>query len=99
MASLREKLEQILRDVRWVVSTASKPDDDEFKLVSKFLLLLAFVAGAFQLVFHLAGVYISGVVYNQPVPTLGEPAREAAAVLASIAVIVVGLIYLTAKLR
>ncbi|ABL87640.1 conserved hypothetical protein [Pyrobaculum islandicum DSM 4184] len=99
MSSLQEKIANIWRDIKWVISTATKPDEEEFKLTARFLVLLAFVAGAFQLVFHLAGVYINSAVYKQTVPTLGDPIKETVTALVSIGVILVGLIYLMAKLR
>jgi len=68
-------------------------------LSAKFLVLLAFIAGAFQVVFHLAGVYINYLVYRTPVYTLGDPVKETVAVLVSITVIFVGLLYLLVKMR
>ncbi|ABP51158.1 MULTISPECIES: hypothetical protein [Pyrobaculum] len=99
MSSLEEKLENLWRDIKWVVSTASKPDESEFSATAKFLLLLAFVAGAFQIVFHIAGVYLLQAVSRAPVYTLGDPVKETVAALSSITVIVLGLLYLMYKLR
>ncbi|RFA93338.1 hypothetical protein [Pyrobaculum aerophilum] len=99
MASPQEKLEKLWRDIRWVVSTASRPDDAEFKLTARFLLLLTFIAGAFQIVFHIAGLYLNSAVYRTEVTTLGDPVKETVATLASIVVILSVLIYLMIKLR
>jgi preprotein translocase subunit Sss1 len=99
VASLQEKLENLWRDIKWVVSTASKPDDDEFKLTARFLVLLAFIAGAFQIVFHIAGVYLKSAVARSTIPTLGDPVKETVAALTSIGVILAALLYLMAKLR
>ena len=99
MASLQERLTNLWRDIKWVVSTASKPDEDEFNLTGRFLLLLVFVAGAFQIVFHVAGVYINHLVYNTPIYTLGDPVKDAVATLVSITAIFIGVLYLMVKLR
>lgn len=99
MVSLQERLANMWRDIKWVVSTATRPDEEEFNLTAKFLVLLAFIAGAFQVVFHLAGVYIRYLVYGTPVYTLGDPVKETVAVLVSITVIFVGLLYLLVKMR
>lgn len=99
MASLQERLANMWRDIKWVVSTATRPDEDEFNLTAKFLVLLAFIAGAFQMVFHVAGVYIKHVVYRTTLYTLGDPVKETVAVLVSITVIFVGLLYLLVKMR
>jgi len=99
VVSLQERLANMWRDIKWVVSTATRPDEEEFNLTAKFLVLLAFIAGAFQVVFHLAGVYIRNLVYGTPVYTLGDPVKETVAVLVSITVIFVGLLYLLVKMR
>jgi len=99
VASLQEKLLNIWRDIKWMVSTASKPDEEEFNLTAKFLALIAFIAGAFQIVFHVAGVYINHFVYGTPLHTLGDPVKETVAVLVSITLIFIGLLYLMTKLR
>ncbi len=99
MASLWEKLLNLWRDIKWVVSAASRPDEEELNLAAKFLALIAFIAGAFQLVFHVAGVYINHFVYKTPLYTLGDPIKETVAVLVSITLIFVGLLYLMIKLR
>jgi len=99
VASLQERLANMWRDIKWVVSTATRPDEEEFNLTAKFLVLLAFIAGAFQVVFHLAGVYIRHLVYGTPIYALGDPAKETVAVLVSITVIFVGLLYLLVKMR
>jgi preprotein translocase subunit Sss1 len=99
VVSLQERLANMWRDIKWVVSTATRPDEEEFNLTAKFLVLLAFIAGAFQVVFHLAGVYIRYLVYGTPVYTLGDPVKETVAVLVSITVIFVGLLYLLVKMR
>jgi preprotein translocase subunit Sss1 len=99
VASLQEKLLSLWRDIKWVVSAASKPDEEELNLVAKFLALIAFITGAFQIVFHVAGVYINHFVYRTPLYTLGDPIKETVAVLVSITLIFVGLLYLMTKLR
>jgi hypothetical protein len=104
VVSLQERLANLWRDIKWVVSTATRPDEEEFNLTAKFLVLLAFIAGAFQVVFHLAGVYINHLVYGTPlymllVYTLGDPVKDTVAVLVSITVIFVGLLYLLVKMR
>ena len=104
MVSLQERLANMWRDIKWVVSTATRPDEEEFNLTAKFLVLLAFIAGAFQVVFHLTGVYIRHLVYGTPlytlpVYTLGDPVKDTVAVLVSITVIFVGLLYLLVKMR
>jgi preprotein translocase subunit Sss1 len=99
VASLWEKLLNLWRDIKWVVSAASKPDEEELNLVAKFLALIAFIAGAFQIVFHVTGVYINHFVYKTPLYTLGDPIKEIVAVLVSITLIFVGLLYLMTKLR
>ena len=98
MASLQEKLLNLWRDIKWVISAASKPDE-EFNLTAKFLALIAFIAGAFQIVFHAAGVFINRFVYGTPLHTLGDPIKETVAVLVSITLIFIGLLYLMTKLR
>jgi preprotein translocase subunit Sss1 len=99
VASLQEKLLNLWRDIKWVVSTASKPDEEELNLTAKFLALTAFIAGAFQIVFHVAGVYINHFVYGTPLYTLGDPVKETVAMLVSITLIFIGLLYLMTKLR
>jgi len=99
VVSLQARLANMWRDIKWVVSTATRPDEEEFNLTAKFLVLLAFIAGAFQVVFHLTGVYINHLVYGTPVYTLGDPVKETVAVLVSITVIFVGLLYLLVKMR
>jgi len=99
VVSLQERLANMWRDIKWVVSAATRPDEEEFNLTAKFLVLLAFIAGAFQVVFHLAGVYIRHLVYGTPVYTLGDPVKDTVAVLVSITVIFVGLLYLLVKMR
>ncbi|MEZ0319352.1 MAG: hypothetical protein ABWK05_05085 [Pyrobaculum sp.] len=99
MSGLEEKVSNIIRDIRWVISTATKPDDEEFKLTSRFILLLVFIAGAFQLVFHIAGVYLRSAITGTPAATLGDPVKESMAVLSSMVVILVGMLYLMFKLR
>ncbi len=99
MTSLQERLANMWRDIKWVVSTATRPDEDEFNLTAKFLVLLTFIAGAFQIVFHVAGVYINHLVYRTTLYTLGDPVKETVAVLVSITVIFVGLLYLLVKMR
>lgn len=99
MSSLQEKLSNLWRDIKWAVSTATKPDEEEFKLAARFLLFLAFIAGAFQIFFHMAGLYLNSFIFRQPLPTLGDPARETVAVLASFVAITAILIYILIKLR
>ncbi|MEM1787028.1 MAG: hypothetical protein QXK67_00730 [Pyrobaculum sp.] len=99
MSSLREKLSNIWRDIKWAISTATRPDEDEFKLATRFLLFLAFIAGAFQIFFHIAGLYLNSVIFRQPLPTLGDPLKEAVAAMTSFIAIVAILIYLLIKLR
>jgi preprotein translocase subunit Sss1 len=99
VASLWEKLLNLWRDIKWVVSASSRPDEEELNLVAKFLALVAFIAGAFQIVFHVAGVFINRFVYKTPLYTLGDPIKETVAVLVSITLIFVGLLYLMIKLR
>jgi preprotein translocase subunit Sss1 len=99
MASLQERLENLWRDIRWVISTASRPDDDEFKLTARFLVLLAFIAGVFQIAFHIAGVYLKSAVAKSAIPTLGDPVKGAIAALTSIGIILAALFYLIIKLR
>jgi len=96
--SLEEKIANLIRDIRWVIFTAARPDDEEFKLTARFLLLLVFVAGAFQLVFHVASVYIRGAVYGQWLAPL-DPVRESIAILTSLIVVFAATLYLLAKLR
>ena len=98
MPSLEEKIVNLIRDVRWVISTAARPDDEEFKLTTRFLLLLVFMAGVFQLVFHVAGVYIRGAVYGQWLAPL-DPVRESIAILTSLIIVFAVTLYLLAKLR
>ena len=76
MTSLQVRLANMWRDIKWVVSTATRPDEDEFNLTAKFLVLLTFIAGAFQMVFHVAGVYINHLVYGTTLYTLGDPVKE-----------------------
>jgi preprotein translocase subunit Sss1 len=99
VVSLQERLANMWRDIKWVVSTATRPDEEEFNLTAKFLVLLAFIAGAFQVVFHLTGVYINHLVYKTQPYALGDPVKETVAVLVSITVIFVGLLYLLVKMR
>ncbi len=99
MASLQEKLLNLWRDIKWVISAASKPDEEELNLVAKFLALIAFIAGAFQIVFHVTGTFINSFVYKTPPHTLGDPIKETVAVLVSITLIFIGLLYLMTKLR
>jgi len=99
VVSLWEKLLNLWRDIKWVVSAASRPDEEELNLAAKFLALIAFIAGSFQIVFHMAGVLINRFVYKTPLYTLGDPIKETVAVLVSITLIFVGLLYLMTKLR
>jgi len=99
VATLQERLANMWRDIKWVVSTATRPDEEEFNLTAKFLVLLAFIAGAFQIVFHMAGVYINHLVYGTTLHTLGDPVKETVATLASITVIFIGVLYLLVKMR
>ena len=98
MPSLEERIANLIRDIRWVISTAARPDDEEFKLTVRFLLFLVFVAGAFQLVFHVAGVYVRGVVYGQWLAPL-DPVRESIAILTSLIIFFAVTLYLLIKLR
>ena len=99
MVSLQERLANMWRDIKWVVSTATRPDEEELNLTARFLALIAFIAGAFQIVFHVAGVFINRFVYKTPPHTLGDPIKETVAVLVSITLIFIGLLYLMTKLR
>ncbi len=99
MASLREKIMNVLRDIKWVVSVARRPDENEFKTTTRFLFFIIFVAGVFQLVFHISGLYLSSFIYKQPLASLGDPIAESIAVLVSMGIILVGMLYLLIKLR
>jgi len=56
------------------------------------------VAGAFQLVFHVASVYVRGAVYGQWLASL-DPVRESIAILTSLVVVFAITLYLLVKLR
>ncbi|MEM1597523.1 MAG: hypothetical protein QXP31_01255 [Pyrobaculum sp.] len=99
MSGLEEKTSNTIRDIRWVISTAAKPDDEEFRLTSRFIVLLVFIAGAFQLVFHIASVYLRSAITKTPIDTLGDPVKESIAVMTSMVVILIGMLYLMFKLR
>lgn len=98
MPSLSERIMNIIRDIRWIISVASRPDEHEFNTTAKFVLLLVFMAGVFQIVFHVAGVQIASATAHQPLPTLGG-VRDAVAVISSLVAMLVVMLYLMAKLR
>jgi len=100
--SISEKLKNILRDIRWIISIASRPDQTEFSIFAKFLLLVTFAAGVFQFVFHIAGTYILAYSAKVSVRSLAEelgPTHELIAVISSISVIFAILIYFLVKLK
>lgn len=95
VASLWERIYRLLRDVRWILSVASRPDEGELAVVSRLLLLLVFVAGVFQLFFHVAYVYMTGAA---AMATL-EPVSQSVAIMSSLVVILALMIYLMFRLR
>ncbi|MFN3804637.1 MAG: hypothetical protein ACK4SY_06250 [Pyrobaculum sp.] len=99
MSSLGEKVAKILKDIQWVISVARRPEEGEFKLTTRFLLLLVFVVGVFQFVFHIAGVYLTSFMFRQPLATLGDAVAESIAVFTTMAAMLAAMIYLLVKLR
>ncbi|MFN7106058.1 MAG: hypothetical protein ACK4M3_05685 [Pyrobaculum sp.] len=99
MSSLGEKVGKILKDIQWVISVAKRPEEAEFKLTTRFLLLLVFVVGVFQFVFHIAGVYLTSFIYRQPLAALGNAVAESIAVFTTMAAILAAMMYLLFKLR
>lgn len=97
--AIDEKIKEFLRDARWVVSIAEKPSSKEFNLVVKFLLFLAFAAGAIQFVFYIANVYMTEYLSGSNIAAYAlSPTQEAIAVVSSLLIIFAALIYIMIKL-
>lgn len=95
MASLWERLSRLIRDIRWVLAVASRPEEGELSMASRLLLLLVFAAGLFQLFFHVAYVYMVGAASYLAL----DPVRQSIAMISSLSVILALMVYLMLKLR
>ncbi|CCC82429.1 Sec translocase subunit gamma [Thermoproteus tenax] len=94
---LEKKIEEFLRDVRWVISTSEKPSPKEFNTVVKFLLFLVFAAGVIQFIFYIANVYMTEYLLGPTTTYALSPTQEAVAVASSLGAIFAVLIYIMIK--